>query len=206
MKNEPIKLILILVFILIFVLWVFILNNNKKSELKEESEIKKVNDNIETTKKPKNNLFNINEKAPDLIWLENWINSKEIKSLDELKWKVVFIDFWTYSCINCIRTLPYMQDLHEKYWKEWLVILWLHAPEFSYEKKIENLQKAVKKYWLTYKIAQDNDFKTWYNYNNKYWPAQYIIDKKWNLRYYHYWEWSYEKIEEVVQALLDDKN
>ena len=167
--------------------------------------------NIETNEinsyeKEEKSIFNINKKAPDIIWLENWINSEEIKSLEELKWKVIFIDFWTYSCINCIRTLPHVQKLHEKYEKDWLVILWIHAPEFSYEKNIKNLIKAVKKYGLSYRIAQDNDFKTWRNYNNRYWPAQYIIDKNWNLRYYHYWEWSYEKIEEVVKSLLNDNN
>ena len=148
--------------------------------------------------------LNKNIKAPDLIGLTNWINWEEIKSLEELKWKVVFIDFWTYICINCVRTLPHMQALHEKYKDEWLVILWVHAPEFSYDRKIENVVAAVKKHGLTYRVVQDNDFKTWRNYKNRYWPAQYIINKQWILRYTHFWEWAYEKIDKVVEFLLSE--
>lgn len=150
------------------------------------------------------NLLNSNTKAPDLMWLTNWINGEEITSLEELKGKVVFIDFWTYTCINCIRTLDHMQELHEKYGEDWLVIIWVHAPEFAYERKIENVKSAVEKYGLTYRVALDNDFATWKNYKNRYWPAQYIINKQWVLRYVHFWEWKYEEMEEVVEFLLSE--
>lgn len=149
-------------------------------------------------------LLNSNTKAPDLMWLTNWINGEEITSLEELKGKVVFIDFWTYTCINCIRTLDHMQELHEKYGEDWLVIIWVHAPEFAYERKIENVKSAVEKYGLTYRVALDNNFATWKNYKNRYWPAQYIINKQWVLRYVHFWEWKYEEMEEVVEFLLSE--
>ncbi len=174
----------------------------KKIETTKDTQVIKKTEIVEKSQWER--LLNKNIKAPDLIGLTNWINWEEIKSLEELKWKVVFIDFWTYTCINCIRTLDHMQELHEKYGPEWLVILWIHAPEFAYERKIENVKKAVKKYWLTYRIVQDNDFKTWKNYKNRYWPAQYIINKKWNLKYVHYWEWAYEKMEKVVEFLLSE--
>ena len=132
------------------------------------------------------------------------INGEEITSLEELKGKVVFIDFWTYTCINCIRTLDHMQELHEKYGEDWLVIIWVHAPEFAYERKIENVKSAVEKYGLTYRVALDNNFATWKNYKNRYWPAQYIINKQWVLRYVHFWEWKYEEMEEVVDFLLSE--
>jgi cytochrome c biogenesis protein CcdA/thiol-disulfide isomerase/thioredoxin len=141
-------------------------------------------------------------RAPDLVGLENWINSTEISSLSELQGKVVMIDFWTLGCINCINTLSHTQKMHETYQSQWLVILWLHAPEFTYEQKLENLQAAVDKYGLTFPIAQDNDFATWRAYGNKYWPAFYLIDKKWNIRFTFFGEGKYEEKEAAIQKLL----
>lgn len=115
--------------------------------------------------------------------LQNWINSPEISSIEALRGKVVMIDFWTLGCINCINTLAHTQKMHEQYAKQGLVILGLHAPEFAYEQKLENLKAAVEQYGLTFPIAQDNDFATWRAYGNKYWPAFYLIDKTGNIRY-----------------------
>ncbi len=178
--------------------WVWWIENEQAESFKNEIEIKIIE------KSEWEKLLNKNLKAPDLIWLSNWINGEEIKSLEELKWKVVFIDFWTYTCINCIRTLDHMQELHEKYADEWLVILWIHAPEFAYERKIENVKKAVEKYGLTYSVVQDNDFATWKNYKNRYWPAQYIINKQWIIKYVHFGEGAYEKMDSVVEFLLSE--
>ena len=177
-----------------------------KKEILETNK-KLTNDNLQKEVKievDKENILKYKVKAPDFIWLENWINSSEIKSIEELKWKVVLIDFWTYSCINCIRVLPYVQDLHEKYSDKWLVVIWIHTPEFSYEKKLENLKKNVEKRWLTYSVAQDNDYKTWRNFKNRYWPSLYLIDKDWNIRYKHFWEWNYDKNEQAVKLLLEE--
>lgn len=142
--------------------------------------------------------------APDLLGLTNWINSEEISSLSELHGKVVLVDFWTYSCINCIRTLPHVQALYEKYGEDGFVVLGLHAPEFSYEHKVENVRAAVIKHGLTYPIAQDNDFKTWRNYENRYWPAHYLIDKDGVVRYTHFGEGKYEEMDDWVGRLLGE--
>ena len=142
--------------------------------------------------------------APDLAWLENWINSEEITSLEELRGQVVAVKFWTLGCINCIRTFDETEALYQKYKDEWFTILWLHAPEFAYERKIENVQKTVDEYWLSFPIAQDNDFTTWKAYKNRYWPAFYLIDKQGNVRYTHFWEWKYEEKDLAVKELLDE--
>lgn len=146
--------------------------------------------------------FQENYPAPQLKGLQNWINSEGFSSMEELKGKVVLVDFWTYSCINCIRTLPYIQALHEKYANKGLVILGIHAPEFAFEKDIDNVQKAVENFGLTYPVVQDNDFQTWRNYKNRYWPAKYLIDQDGFVRYHHFGEGEYEETEQAVVALL----
>lgn len=143
--------------------------------------------------------------APELIGLENWLNSEPL-TLAGLKGKVVMIDFWTYSCINCIRTLPYLQGWQEKYADQGLVIIGVHAPEFQFERKIENVRKEVTERGLTYPVVQDNNFETWRAYNNHYWPAKYIIDQNGTLRYYHFGEGEYEETEQVIQDLLGMKS
>ncbi len=141
-------------------------------------------------------------EAPDLVWLTDWMNSEEISSLDELKGQVVAVKFWTLGCINCIRTFDEVEALYQKYKDEGFTILWLHAPEFAYERKLENVENAVEKYWLSFPIALDNDFTTWRAYKNRYWPAFYLIDKEGNVRYTHFWEWKYEEKDIAVQELL----
>ena len=141
-------------------------------------------------------------EAPDLRWLAAWINSPEISSLQELRWKVVMIDFWTLGCINCINTHKNTQELYERYKDNGFIVLGLHAPEFAYEQNIEELQKAVDRFWITFPVAQDNDFATWKAYNNRYWPAFYIIDKKGIVRYTHFGEGGFEKKEEIIEQLL----
>lgn len=140
--------------------------------------------------------------APELVGLENWINSKPISSMEELRGKVVLVDFWTYSCINCIRTLPYLESWQEKYAADGLVILAIHAPEFQFERKFENVQKAVKDFGLTYPVVQDNDFKTWRAYNNRYWPAKYLIDQNGVVRFTHFGEGNYDETEKHIAELL----
>jgi cytochrome c biogenesis protein CcdA/thiol-disulfide isomerase/thioredoxin len=142
-------------------------------------------------------------KAPELRGLENWINSEGYSSMQKLEGKVVLVDFWTYSCINCIRTLPYLQSWHEKYADDGLVILGVHAPEFQFEQKIENVRNAVEEYGLTYPVVQDNDFELWRAYNNRYWPAKYLIDKDGIVRYMHFGEGEYEETEAAITMLLD---
>ncbi len=141
--------------------------------------------------------------APELIPGGVWFNSKPL-TLAELKGKVVIIDFWTYSCINCQRTLPYLRDWNEKYKDKGLVIIGVHSPEFEFEKSEKNVAQAIKDFKLTYPIVQDNDFATWRAYNNRYWPAKYFIDKEGYIRYTHFGEGAYDESEKVIQELLKE--
>ncbi len=146
--------------------------------------------------------LNANYPAPKLAWLENWINGGNYSSLEQLKGKVVIIDFWTYSCINCVRTLDTLKKWDETYRDQWLVIIWVHAPEFQFEKDPKNVQKAVADFGITYPVVQDNSFATRKNFENRYRPAKYLIDKNWQVLYTHFGEGNYEETEKVIQYLL----
>lgn len=149
-------------------------------------------------------LYNIEKyTAPELVGLQDWLNSNP-QSLASLKGKVVLVDFWTYSCINCIRALPYVQGWYETYKDSGFVVLGIHAPEFAFEKVPANVKKAVDERGLTYPIALDNDFSTWNAFNNQYWPAQYLIDKDGMVRRTHFGEGEYAKTEETIRALLQE--
>lgn len=149
-------------------------------------------------------LFDLQPKgvpAPEIVSGGVWISSTPL-SLKELRGKVVLIDFWTYSCINCQRTLPYLRAWNEKYAEKGLVIIGVHAPEFEFEKNADNVRKAVLDFGLTYPIVQDNNFATWRAYGNHYWPAKYFIDAEGNIRYRHFGEGDYDGSERVIQELL----
>lgn len=142
-------------------------------------------------------------KAPELIPGGVWFNSEPL-TLKQLKGKVVVIDFWTYSCINCQRTMPYLRKWWETYKDKGLVIIGVHSPEFEFEKSAQNVAQAIEDFKLPYPIVQDNDFSTWRAYNNRYWPAKYIIDKEGYLRYTHFGEGAYDETEQVIQDLLKE--
>jgi cytochrome c biogenesis protein CcdA/thiol-disulfide isomerase/thioredoxin len=141
--------------------------------------------------------------APELIPGGVWFNSKPLR-LSDLRGKVVLVDFWTYTCINCQRTFPYLRQWHEKYKDKGLVIIGVHSPEFEFEKSESNLAKAIKDFDLRYPIVQDNNFDTWRAYNNRYWPAKYFIDKDGYIRYTHFGEGAYDESEKVIQELLKE--
>ena len=140
--------------------------------------------------------------AADFQGISNWINSEPL-ALEELRGKVVLVDFWTYTCVNCIRTLPYLKEWHEKYADKGLVIVGVHSPEFEFEHVTENVIQASKTFGLEYAIAQDNDFATWRAYSNNAWPAKYIIDKSGVVSYKHIGEGAYRETEEVIRKLLE---
>lgn len=142
--------------------------------------------------------------APELAGISSWINSEPLK-LSELKGKVVLVDFWTYSCINCIRTLPYLKMWDEKYSDTGLVIIGVHSPEFDFEKDVNNVQKAVEKYGIKYAVALDNDHETWRAFKNNYWPHKYLIDVEGRIRYDHIGEGGYDKAEQVIRELLKER-
>lgn len=139
--------------------------------------------------------------APEFIGLTDWINSAPLK-LADLRGKVVVIDFWTYSCINCIRTLPYIKEWYAKYKDDGLVIIGVHAPEFEFEKESDNVRTAVGRHGITYPVALDNDHETWQAFANRYWPAHYFIDKEGKVRHTHFGEGEYDQSEKIIQSLL----
>ncbi len=118
---------------------------------------------------------------------------------------MVLVDFWTYSCINCIRTIPYLNDWYEKYSDKGLTIVGIHTPEFEFEKNFNNVKSAVDKFQIKYPVLQDNDKGTWNAYENRYWPRKYIIDTEGNIRYDHIDEGVYSETEKVLQYLLAER-
>jgi thiol-disulfide isomerase/thioredoxin len=145
------------------------------------------------------------KKAPEFEKVTGFINAKPI-SLADLRGKVVLVDFWTYSCINCIRTIPYLVDWNEKYADKGLVIIGVHSPEFEFEKNIENVKQSVNRFGIKYPVIQDNDKGTWNAYANQYWPRKYLIDNEGYIRYDHIGEGGYAETERVIQALLHERN
>jgi thiol-disulfide isomerase/thioredoxin len=142
--------------------------------------------------------------APEFKAVSGYINTSPI-TLKDLKGKVVLVDFWTYSCINCIRTLPYLVDWNSKYADKGLVIVGVHTPEFEFEKNTDNVKAAVQKFGIKYPVFQDNDKGTWNAYENSYWPRKYIIDSEGYIRYDHIGEGGYAETEKVVQTLLAER-
>ncbi|MGH9856432.1 MAG: cytochrome c biogenesis protein DipZ, partial [Acidobacteriota bacterium] len=161
----------------------------------------------EQTNKNSDALFNADAPAPDFVGITKWLNLPEAQqslTLDQLKGKVVLVDFWTYTCINCIRTLPYVTSWYDKYHNDGFVVVGVHTPEFAFEKETDNVLNAIKQYKIHYPVAQDNDYATWNNYSNRYWPAHYLIDANGIIRRVHFGEGEYEETEQAIQALLKE--
>jgi thiol-disulfide isomerase/thioredoxin len=142
-------------------------------------------------------------KAPPLRGAIQWLNSPPL-SLDELRGKVVLVDFWTFACINCLHTLPYVKAWDEKYRSQGLVVIGVHSPEFAFEKVVRNVEKAVNDLGIKYPVAIDNDYKIWNSYENQYWPAFYLIDAQGRVRNHHFGEGKYQETEQMIQALLKE--
>ncbi|NWE77889.1 cytochrome c biogenesis protein DipZ [Pseudomonas yamanorum] len=140
-------------------------------------------------------------QLPPLDGAVQWLNSEPLTA-EALKGKVVLVDFWTYSCINCLRTLPYVKAWAEKYRDQGLVVIGVHAPEFAFERDVNNVTKAMKDLGITYPVAIDNNYKIWRAFNNQYWPAHYFADAKGQIRYHHFGEGDYAESERVIQQLL----
>jgi len=138
---------------------------------------------------------------PPLDGAVQWLNSPPLDA-QALKGKVVLVDFWTYSCINCLRSLPYVKAWAEKYRDQGLVVIGVHAPEFAFERDVSNVTKAMKDLGITYPVAIDNEFKIWRAFNNEYWPAHYFADAQGRIRYHHFGEGAYAESERVIQQLL----
>jgi thiol-disulfide isomerase/thioredoxin len=143
-------------------------------------------------------------KAPDFTGNQRWFNTPADAPLDlkQLRGRVVLVDFWTYTCINCIRTLPYVRAWDERYRKRGLTVVGVHTPEFPFERDAGNVQRAIVQNGLRYAVAQDNDYATWDAWGNQYWPAKYLIDARGRVRYAHFGEGDYDKTESAIRALL----
>jgi thiol-disulfide isomerase/thioredoxin len=140
---------------------------------------------------------------PPLTGAVSWLNSAPLTP-ESLKGKVVLIDFWTYSCINCLRALPYITSWYEKYKGDGLVVLGIHSPEFAFEKNESNVKRAVRDLGIKYPVALDNNYAIWQSFNNQYWPAHYFIDAKGHIRGHHFGEGNYDESEELIRQLLSE--
>lgn len=139
--------------------------------------------------------------APEFVGIVDWENSQPLK-VASLRGNVVLVDFWTYSCINCQRTIPFLRQWWDKYKSSGLVIVGVHSPEFEFEKNLDNIRRAIKDYGVAWPVAVDSNMATWNAYNNQYWPAEYLIDKSGQIRHMHFGEGEYDVTERTIQALL----
>jgi thiol-disulfide isomerase/thioredoxin len=155
---------------------------------------------VAATKPVKLNI-EIPTAAPEIAAGLEWINGNP-RTLADLRGKVVLVNFWTFGCINCQRTLPHVKDLYAKYHAKGFEIVGVHSPEFDYEKEIGNVRKAVVDEGITWPVVQDNGFVTWKRYRNRFWPAFYYLDKTGRLRHFHAGEGAYSQQDQVVAALL----
>ena len=145
------------------------------------------------------------KKAPDLVGIAYYLNTTPEELSQKMKDKVVLYDIWTYSCINCVRTLPYITAWDEKYSDEGLLIIGIHSPEFEFEKDPKNVEMAIAKYGISYPVVMDNEMKTWKAFENRYWPRKYIADYEGYIRYDHIGEGAYKETEQVIQKLLEER-
>ncbi|MDD5155384.1 MAG: cytochrome c biogenesis protein DipZ [Candidatus Omnitrophica bacterium] len=143
-------------------------------------------------------------QAPEFAGIYKWLNTPAPLSMRQLRGKVVLVDFWTYTCINCIRTLPHVTAWYEKYKNNNLIVIGVHTPEFAFEKNTKNVEAAIRQFKINYPVAQDNDYRTWRAFDNSYWPADYLIDAKGRIRSVHFGEGNYEETERNIRALLEE--
>jgi cytochrome c biogenesis protein CcdA/thiol-disulfide isomerase/thioredoxin len=142
--------------------------------------------------------------APDFQKIDAWVNSPPL-TMQKLRGKVVLIDFWTYSCINCLRTLPHLKAWYARYHREGLEIVGVHTPEFAFEHSLSNVRSACKRLGVTYPVALDNDYGTWNAYANQYWPAEYLVDRRGHIRRVHFGEGEYGEAETAIRNLLGER-
>jgi cytochrome c biogenesis protein CcdA/thiol-disulfide isomerase/thioredoxin len=143
----------------------------------------------------------VEDLTPSLDGAQEWLNSAPL-TMEGLKGKVVLVDFWTYSCINCLRSIPYVRAWAEKYRDHGLVVIGVHAPEFAFERNVDNVKNAIKTLKIGYPVAIDNEYKIWRAFENEYWPAHYFIDANGKVRHHHFGEGGYAESERVIQKLL----
>jgi thiol-disulfide isomerase/thioredoxin len=169
------------------------------------------NGTMTTIKLDKSQFQNIDKSqfrmAPEFTQISGYINTPNNSplTLSSLKGKVVLVDFWTYTCINCIRTIPYINDWNQKYADKGLIIVGVHSPEFDFEKSYDNVKAAVQKYGIKYPVLLDSDHGTWNAFGNQYWPRDYLIDAQGYIRHDHIGEGGYDQTEKAIQSLLAER-
>ena len=146
------------------------------------------------------------KKAPELKGVSGYINTNADELKKRVNGNVVLYDIWTYSCINCLRTLPYIEAWNQKYSDKGLVVIGVHSPEFEFEKDYKNVDTAVKKFGIKYPVVLDNDMIVWDSFGNHYWPRKYLVDDEGFIRYDHIGEGSYDETERIIQKLLDERS
>lgn len=144
--------------------------------------------------------------APDLVGISHYLNTTPEELKKQIENKVVLYDIWTYSCINCVRTLPYITAWDDKYEEQGLLVIGIHSPEFEFEKNPENVKMAIEKYGIEYPVVMDNDMETWKAFENRYWPRKYIADHEGYIRYDHIGEGGYQETEKIIQQLLEERD
>ena len=147
--------------------------------------------------------YTTGQPAPEFT-NETWINS-EPQRLTELKGKVLLVEFWTFGCYNCQNVEPYVKNWHDKFKDHGLVVIGIHSPEFGHERVLKNVRNYVREHSIQYAVAIDNDYKTWNSYQNHYWPAMYLIDKKGVIRYMRIGEGGYDQTEKQIRDLLAER-
>ncbi|WP_042302202.1 thioredoxin family protein [Paraburkholderia kururiensis] len=143
--------------------------------------------------------------APEFTGIDKWLNSPPL-TLQQLRGKVVLVDFWTYTCINCIHTLPYVKQWNEKYRNQGLAVIGVHTPEYPFERDTGNVKTAIARFGISYPVAQDNEYATWNAWGNQYWPAFYLLDRKGRIVYSHFGEGNYAQTEAAIQHALAERD
>ena len=156
----------------------------------------------ETVLSPEPTLFTNSGPAPEFVGLTNWINSEGPQTIESLKGKVVLVHFWTYSCIDCTRAIPYISKWYKSYGDQNFVVIGIHTPQYVFEKVANNVTNATKGLTIPYPVAQDNDYKTWSAYRNQFWPAMYLIDQDGNIVYSQVGGGKYGQMEKAIRTVL----
>jgi thiol-disulfide isomerase/thioredoxin len=177
------------------------LNSSQDNSASKDAQVSTPKSIITPSQKPVAALPKDAKLLPEFQGISQWLNSKPLNIAD-LKGNVVLIQFWTFACINCQRTLPYITRWHRTYESKGLKVVGIHTPEFPYEKQVGNIKQALKKHGITYPVPVDNDYQTWKAYNNEYWPHLFLADKQGVIRYDHIGEGAYENTEKIIQQLL----
>jgi thiol-disulfide isomerase/thioredoxin len=146
-----------------------------------------------------------NQTAPEFTGIDKWFNSQPL-TLQQLRGKVVLVDFWTFDCINCIHTIPHVEGWYSKYKDQGLTVIGVHTPEYPFERDAGNVKTAIARLGIQYPVAQDNSYATWNAWSNQYWPAFYLIDRHGHVVYSHFGEGDYEESEAAIQHALADKS